>query len=108
MLSPCHVFLVRLWRHGVSLPGHHIHCPIRGYISFGGLICCLAVLMIAEANWQYASSISEVFGSRSFDNNVQVSLVKSSQCAFRKFQRRIGALGVRLMRASCVIIDGRC
>ena len=53
-LLPCQVFLVQLWRHGVSLPGHHIRCSIRGYKSFGGLLvlCCLAVLMIAEINWQ--------------------------------------------------------
>ena len=42
-------------------------------------MCSLAVLMFAEINWQYASSISGVFGSGSSNNNLQVSFVKSSQ-----------------------------
>ena len=45
VLLPCHVFLVQLWRNGVSLTGHNIRCPIRGYISFGGLLVC--------AVWQF-------------------------------------------------------
>ena len=49
------------------------------FLSVASWYMLLAVLMIAEAKWQKASSISEVFGSRSFGNNVQVSLVKSSQ-----------------------------
>ena len=36
------------------------------------------------------------------------SRVKASQFAFRKFHLGTGLLGVGVMRAGCMMIDGRC